>query len=86
MKGDFDEACEILSCSQVARAVAVISYSDGRASIRNYCPKHEDKGVAKLKRAMAGVELVDHRERAANKRTAVPQIAIARSKYSLTQP
>ncbi len=60
MKGDFDETCEIRSCDQVARAVVVISYSDGRASIRNYCSVHEGKSVAKLKRNNIGVKLVDH--------------------------
>jgi hypothetical protein len=61
VKGDSDETCEILSCDQVARAVVVISYADGRASIRNYCSDHESKSVDKLKRNNVGVELVDHR-------------------------
>jgi hypothetical protein len=61
MKGDSDETCEILSCDQVARAVVVISYANGRASIRNYCSDHEGKSVDKLKRNNVGVELVDHR-------------------------
>lgn len=61
MKGDCDETCEIRSCDQVARAVVVISYSDGRASIRNYCSEHEGNSVAKLKQKNLGVELVDHR-------------------------
>jgi len=42
-------------------AVVVVSYSDGVASIRYYCPKHEGKGVAKLKGTLVGVELIDHR-------------------------
>ena len=37
MEGDYDEPCQILSCDQAARAVIVISYSDGCASVRNYC-------------------------------------------------
>ena len=61
MKGDYDEPCGILSCDQVARAVVVISYSDGCASSRTYCSEHEDKSVAKLKRNNVGVELLDHR-------------------------
>src|ERR1700687_3021179 len=61
MKGDYDEPCGILSCDQVARAVVVISYSDGCASVRNYCSEHEGKSVAKLKQNHIGVELVDHR-------------------------
>jgi hypothetical protein len=61
MKGDFDEPCEVLSCSQVARAVAVISYSNGRVSIRRYCSGHDAQAFAKLKRNHAGVEPIDHR-------------------------
>jgi hypothetical protein len=60
-KGDYDEPCQILSCDQAARAVVVISYSDGCASVRNYCAGHEGKNVAKLKRINVGIELVDHR-------------------------
>lgn len=66
-KGDSDETCEIVSCDQVARAVVVISYSDGSASIRNYCSEHEGEGVAKLKRNNVRVKLVDHRRRAGNR-------------------
>jgi len=61
MKGDFGEPCDILVCSQVARAVAVISYSDGRVSIRRYCSDHEGAGVEKLKRNHPRVETIDHR-------------------------
>ena len=61
MRGDFDEPCEVLSCSQVARVVAVISYSNGRASIRRYCSAHESKAFAKLKRSHPRVEPIDHR-------------------------
>jgi hypothetical protein len=61
MKGDYDEPCQILSCDQAARAVVVISYPDGCASVRNYCSAHEGKNVAKLKRNNIGTELVDHR-------------------------
>lgn len=61
LRGDFDEPCEVLSCSQVARAVAVISYSNGSASIRRYCSRHEGKAFAKLKRNHPGVEPIDHR-------------------------
>ena len=61
MRGDFDEPCEVLSCSQVARVVAVISYSNGRASIRRYCSAHEGMAFAKLKRNYPGIEPIDHR-------------------------
>jgi hypothetical protein len=61
MKGDFDELCEVLACSQVARVVAVISYSNGRVSIRRYCPGHEAQAFAKLKRNHPRVEPIDHR-------------------------
>lgn len=66
MKGDFDETCELLSCDQVARAVAVISYSNGSASIRTYCSEHEGESVARLRRSNVGVKLADHRGRAGN--------------------
>jgi hypothetical protein len=61
MKGDLQELCDVLSCSQVARVVAVISYSDGRSSIRKYCSANEPKALAKLKRNHPGVEPIDHR-------------------------
>jgi hypothetical protein len=61
MRGDFDEPCQILSCNKVARSVAVISYSNGSASIRRYCSEHQNKGLAKLKRNHPGVEPIDHR-------------------------
>ena len=61
MRGDFDEPCEVLSCSKVASAVAVISYSNGRASIRRYCSGHEAQAFAKLRRNHAGIEPIDHR-------------------------
>ncbi len=61
MRGDFDEPCEVLPCSQVARAVAVISYPNGRVSIRRYCAAHEYKAFAKLKRNHPGAEPIDHR-------------------------
>ena len=62
MRGDFNEPCEVLSCSQVARAVVVISYSNGRASIKRYCSAHETTAFAKLKRNHPGVEPIDHRD------------------------
>ena len=65
-KGDLDETCENLSCDRVARAVVVISHSDGSASIKNYCSEHEGEGVAKLKRNNIGIKLVDHRGRPGN--------------------
>jgi len=61
MRGDFDELCEVLSCSQVARAVAVISYPNGRVSIRRYCSGHEAQAFAKLKRNHPAAEPIDHR-------------------------
>ena len=61
MRGDFDEPCEVLSCSKVARVVAVISYSNGRASIKRYCSAHEAQAFAKLRRNHDGVEAIDHR-------------------------
>jgi hypothetical protein len=60
-RGDLDEPCEVLLCSRVARAIAVISYSNGRVSIRRYCSVHESKAFAKLKRNHPGVEPIDHR-------------------------
>jgi hypothetical protein len=61
MKGDFDELCDILACTQVATVVAVISYSNGGASIRKYCSTHEYKGFETLKRNYPRVLPVDHR-------------------------
>ena len=55
------ELCEITTCAEIARAVVVISYPDGDAWIRYYCPKHEGRGVAKLKRTLVGIKLIDHR-------------------------
>jgi hypothetical protein len=66
-RSKFRELCEIITCAQVASAVVVISYSDGHASIRYYCPKHEGKGVAQLRGTFVGVELVDHRRQASTK-------------------
>lgn len=62
------ELCEITICTEIARAVVVISYSDGDASIRYYCPKHEGRGVAALKRTLVGVELIDHRGQTPDRR------------------
>jgi hypothetical protein len=61
MKVDLGGLCDILSCSQVARVLAVISHSDGHASLRKYCSEHERKGLAKLQRDHPGVEPIDHR-------------------------
>jgi hypothetical protein len=61
------ELCKIITCAKVASAVVVISYSDGHASIRYFCPIHEGKGVAKLTRTLVRVELVDHRRQASTK-------------------
>ena len=66
-RSNFGELCEIIECSEIASVMVVISYSDGRASIRYYCTKHEGKGVAKLRRNLVGVELVDHRSQASTK-------------------
>jgi len=87
--GDFKEPCEIISCNQVARTVAVISYSDGSASIRSYCPEHEGRGAARLKRNFQ-VEPVDHRQSACDPtlvRIALGQSAKEnRSRRSVTRP
>jgi hypothetical protein len=77
MKGDSDETCEILSCDQVARAVVVISYADGRASIRNYCSDHEGKSVDKLKRNNVGVELIDHRRPVSDRLRLTPMATVS---------
>jgi hypothetical protein len=61
MKGGFDELCDLLSCTQVATVVAVISDSNGGSSIRRYCATHEHKGFEKLKRNHPRAEPIDHR-------------------------
>lgn len=59
---DLDETCECRICDQPAMMLAVLSYSDGTASHRCYCPQDEAEGLSALRRKQPRECFIDYRQ------------------------